>query len=178
MVYGWQGMRLDTLSGNLLSQSRFYNIALQRWGSNDPVGLTAGDPNTYRMVENRPSVAVDWSGHGPTYTFIGVPGPNDPHAPGATTTVPLFLMQSLPPLSPNPGLSNYQLWTPRRPATTNGHTVVYNFVNRLLEPFRMGGDCIRAGTWALDQQVFGTNWIDAPGQLPDWRSYGAPRIYR
>ena len=43
MVYLWQGMRFDAISGSFSSQSRLYNVALQRWDSLDPDGLGAGD---------------------------------------------------------------------------------------------------------------------------------------
>jgi len=62
MVYLWQGMRLDVITGNYAAQNRDYNVALQRWMTLDPTGLSAGDPNMYRSEANNIVKFTDPSG--------------------------------------------------------------------------------------------------------------------
>jgi RHS repeat-associated protein len=42
-----------------------------------------------------------------------------------------------------------------------------------LEPVKAGGDLMRAATWGIDHELFGTHLIYAPGEVPDFRSAAA-----
>jgi RHS repeat-associated protein len=61
-LFGYTGQQLDRASGLYYDQARFYNAALGRFMSQDPIGFTAGDPNPYRYVSNSPTNGVDPSG--------------------------------------------------------------------------------------------------------------------
>jgi RHS repeat-associated protein len=61
-IYGFQGMRADTFTGNIQSNSRDDRATLQRWAQVDPKGYGAGDNNLYRFVANNPINGTDPSG--------------------------------------------------------------------------------------------------------------------
>jgi len=46
------------------NRARYYDAAIGRWLSQDPIGFGAGDTNLYRYVDNGPTVATDPSGLG------------------------------------------------------------------------------------------------------------------
>lgn len=59
---GGLGYRTDPDSGLLLLGARYYDPALGRFISRDPMGYAAGDPNLYRYAANNPVNASDPSG--------------------------------------------------------------------------------------------------------------------
>ena len=61
--YGFTGRELDRLSGLMDYRARWYEPRLGRFLSVDPIGFSAGDPNLYRYVLNRPTSLVDPTGH-------------------------------------------------------------------------------------------------------------------
>jgi RHS repeat-associated protein len=61
-VYGFQGMRMDTITGDNLSRTREDDPEVGRWASEDPFGLAAGDNDLYRFEGNSPRMYVDPSG--------------------------------------------------------------------------------------------------------------------
>ena len=58
-IYGFQGLRLDTATGNNLARNRDYRATLGRRLENDPLSYSAGDTNLYRSVGNGPSTHRD-----------------------------------------------------------------------------------------------------------------------
>ena len=46
-----------------MNRARYYDPALGRFVSRDPIGYRAGDPSLYRYVKNSPTFATDPSGH-------------------------------------------------------------------------------------------------------------------
>ena len=60
-VYGFQGMRLDAVTGQNESRSRLYTPPLGVWTSPDPSGL-GPDVNDYRFVQDEPIRLTDPSG--------------------------------------------------------------------------------------------------------------------
>ena len=62
MVYLYQGMRLDPVTGDDEADNRLYDPVMQCWTTQDPEELAAGDPNMARFVGNRPTNATDPSG--------------------------------------------------------------------------------------------------------------------
>ncbi len=61
-VYGFQGMRYDSVSGLNTADARWYSPTLGRWVSNDPIGFAGGNKNLYGFVGNNPGNGVDPSG--------------------------------------------------------------------------------------------------------------------
>ena len=61
-LYGFTGRERDTESDLQYNRARYYDAALGRWLSQDPIGFEAGDANLYRYVGNRPITATDPSG--------------------------------------------------------------------------------------------------------------------
>ncbi len=60
--YKWTGREWDTEAKLQYNRARFYDPAIGRWTSQDPLGFAAGDSNLYRYVNNRPVMATDPSG--------------------------------------------------------------------------------------------------------------------
>jgi len=89
-VYLSQGGRLDAVTGNYQFGARDYNPALERWTTNDPLGLAAGDPNTYRTEGNDVTSAVDPTGFESTAELsIILGGPIVDDQSNAVSTRPL-----------------------------------------------------------------------------------------
>jgi RHS repeat-associated protein len=61
-IYGFQGLRLDTATGNNQGREREYRATIGRFLQNDPLGIRAGDTNFYRFVGNDPTNITDPSG--------------------------------------------------------------------------------------------------------------------
>jgi len=61
-VYGFQGMRYDSIAQQNESLGRFYSPTLQVWTTMDPLGFGGGDGNLYRFVGNSPAERVDPTG--------------------------------------------------------------------------------------------------------------------
>jgi RHS repeat-associated protein len=61
-VYGFQGMRYDSISGLNEADARWYSPTLGRWVTMDPIRYSAGDVDLYRFVGNDPTGATDPSG--------------------------------------------------------------------------------------------------------------------
>jgi RHS repeat-associated protein len=53
---------LDDATGLQNNLNRWYDAALGRWISEDPIGFAAGDPNLYRYVANSTANLVDPNG--------------------------------------------------------------------------------------------------------------------
>jgi RHS repeat-associated protein len=64
--YGFTGREHDADTGLQYNRARYYDPAMQRWISQDPLGIAAGDTNLYRYAGNNPVNAVDPRG---TTTF-------------------------------------------------------------------------------------------------------------
>jgi RHS repeat-associated protein len=60
--YGYTGRELDEELGLYYYRSRYYDPALARYISEDPIGFHGGDPNLYRYVGNQPVSQIDPSG--------------------------------------------------------------------------------------------------------------------
>jgi RHS repeat-associated protein len=60
--YAWTGRELDVETGLQYNRARYYDGAIGRWTSQDPLGLDAGDSNLYRYVDNKLTQAEDPSG--------------------------------------------------------------------------------------------------------------------
>jgi RHS repeat-associated protein len=56
------GMEYDSTTGLYYDHARYYDAAIGRFGSQDPMGFAAGDTNLYRYVRNGPTIATDPSG--------------------------------------------------------------------------------------------------------------------
>jgi len=60
--YQWEGLDKDAATGLYYDDARFYNSAIGRPMSPDPLGFAAGDSNLYRYVNNEPTNGTDPSG--------------------------------------------------------------------------------------------------------------------
>ena len=58
------GMEYDSTTGLYYDHARYYDAAIGRFVSQDPMGFAAGDTNLYRYVGNEPTNANYPSGHG------------------------------------------------------------------------------------------------------------------
>jgi RHS repeat-associated protein len=63
--YGFTSRELDSVTGLQYNWARYYDPALGKWTSMDPLGFDAGDANLYRYVANGPTNGVDPSGRDP-----------------------------------------------------------------------------------------------------------------
>jgi RHS repeat-associated protein len=80
--FKFTGREFDAETGLYYYRARFFDPALGRFVSQDPIGFSAGDPNLYRYVHNSPLTATDPMGEtavveylakigrGPVGTFI------------------------------------------------------------------------------------------------------------
>ncbi|MGF1580909.1 MAG: RHS repeat-associated core domain-containing protein [Gemmataceae bacterium] len=64
--YKWTGREWDAEAELQYNRARFYDRAIGRWISRDPLGFSSTDVNLYRYVRNSSTTQVDSSG------FIGV----------------------------------------------------------------------------------------------------------
>ncbi len=60
--FKYAGMEYDSATGQYYDRARYYDAAIGRFMSQDPMGFAAGDANLYRYVGNQPSDMVDPSG--------------------------------------------------------------------------------------------------------------------
>ena len=79
IVYGYQGGRYDSATGQYSFQRRDYSPTLQRWIEQDPLRFDAGDSNFYRYVRNEPTIGTDPLGLQPAAPPVQNP-PVDPFA--------------------------------------------------------------------------------------------------
>jgi RHS repeat-associated protein len=61
-IFGFTGRERDRESHLQYNRARYYDPAIGRWLSEDPLGFAAGDENLYRYVGNGPTNAVDPDG--------------------------------------------------------------------------------------------------------------------
>ena len=61
-LYGYTGRELDKETGLQYTRTRYLDLVLARFISQDPKSFAAGDTNLYRYVGNHPSYATDPSG--------------------------------------------------------------------------------------------------------------------
>jgi RHS repeat-associated protein len=134
---GWdilhQGAKTDII-GDYDFRNRVYSPTLGRWLTNDPIGFSAGDVNTFRYVGNGPGNGLDPSG---MEGFIPQGGSPGILVPAPTNIVwvwdpvrgicipiyyqpipPCYLLPSLPPgvrIVPVPAAPPQGDWTPGRP---------------------------------------------------------------
>ncbi len=54
--YAWTGRELDAETELQYNHARWYDSAMGRWVSQDPLGFDAGDSNLYRYVNNKATV--------------------------------------------------------------------------------------------------------------------------
>ena len=62
-LFGYPGRELDSFSGMMDYRARWYDPALGRFLTVDPIGFAAGDPNLYRYVFNEPTRLIDPTGN-------------------------------------------------------------------------------------------------------------------
>jgi RHS repeat-associated protein len=60
--FKFTGREYDSITGQYYYRARYYDAAVGRFSSEDPIGFAAGDPNLYGYVRNRPTLATDPSG--------------------------------------------------------------------------------------------------------------------
>jgi RHS repeat-associated protein len=60
--FGYTGRELDAETGLYYYRARYYDSAVGRFISEDPIGFSAGDTNLYRYVSNSPTNYTDPSG--------------------------------------------------------------------------------------------------------------------
>ncbi len=60
--YKWTGREWDAEAELQYNRARFYDPAVGKWISRDPLGFEAGDSNLYRYVNNQPVMKTDPSG--------------------------------------------------------------------------------------------------------------------
>ncbi|MCX7428755.1 MAG: RHS repeat-associated core domain-containing protein [Planctomycetia bacterium] len=63
-LFGFTGRLYDADTGSQNNLNRWYDAAVGRWLSEDPIGYDAADMNLYRYVDNNPTALVDPSGMG------------------------------------------------------------------------------------------------------------------
>jgi len=61
-LFGFTGQAFDNATGLQNNVNRWYDAKVGRWASQDPIGFTAGDTNTYWYVGNSPTNATDPTG--------------------------------------------------------------------------------------------------------------------
>ncbi len=66
-LFAYTGRERDTESDLQYNRARYYDAAIGRWISTDPIGFAAGDINLYRYVGNGPMGATDPGGQ---FTFV------------------------------------------------------------------------------------------------------------
>jgi RHS repeat-associated protein len=74
---GFTGKWFDRATGLQWNLNRWYNAAIQRWLSEDPIGFAGGDANLYRYVGNSPTTKTDPNGLFPNDAWTskaGIPG--------------------------------------------------------------------------------------------------------
>ena len=64
--YKFTAREFDSATGLQYNRARYYDPAIGRWTSQDPLGFDGGDANLYRYVFNTPTRAVDPTGLGET----------------------------------------------------------------------------------------------------------------
>jgi RHS repeat-associated protein len=82
-VHGFQGLRLDTMSGLYYVRNRDLSPTLGRWAEPDPIGFQAGDTNWYRALGNKTMSATDQWGTqiNPQQLIPPLPGRPDVQGP-------------------------------------------------------------------------------------------------
>ena len=71
-VYGFQGMRYDTITMLNKADFRWYSAALERWTAMDPLGFGGGSNDLYKFGGNDPEILRDPSG------LAAIKSQNDP----------------------------------------------------------------------------------------------------
>lgn len=61
-LFGFTGRPFDAATGLQNNLNRWYDPAVGRWLSPDPLGLSAGDPNLFRYIHNSPGDSTDPTG--------------------------------------------------------------------------------------------------------------------
>ena len=69
--YGFTGREQDSETGLEYYRARYYDSAVGRFISEDPIGFAAGDTNIYRYVGNSPTNFTDPSGNNPLLVIWG-----------------------------------------------------------------------------------------------------------
>jgi len=109
------GLRMDVETGLLQDGARQYDPTTGRTLTRDPLGLAAGDPNTYRWVHNSPTNWTDPSGMDPPAGMM--PNPQPPSRAQAITGT---YQQWVPAPAPQGGATQ----TPESTLSPFGHVVV------------------------------------------------------
>lgn len=55
VLFGYAGMQWDTTTGLYNDGARWYDAAVGRFVTQDPIGFAGGDANLYRYVGNSPT---------------------------------------------------------------------------------------------------------------------------
>jgi RHS repeat-associated protein len=87
-LFGFTGKLFDDATGLQNNLNRWYDPAVGRWLSEDPIGFAAGDANLYSYVQNEPTSSIDPSG------LVGGAWPGQPNP---------WTPPSAPPYQPKPG---------------------------------------------------------------------------
>ncbi len=155
--YAWTGRELDVETGLQYNRARYYDSAIGRWITQDPVGFDAGDSNLYRYARNAPTNATDPDGLQQSPVRHGVregirqapwaqpgamrgPGPANPNqnpnwgqpgpmGPGGNASPPVPSSLTSPgPYAENPG--NYSDLDFRRLAATEARQYFFEAAKR------------------------------------------------
>jgi RHS repeat-associated protein len=116
--FGYTGREFDTETGLYYYRARYYDAAIGRFISEDPMGFGAGDSNLYRYVGNSPTNFTDPTGNFAFGFYAGI---------AATTIIPMVVAGAL---YPNPA----QTPTNRcdiDPTDNSGKRAVVEFVTSL-----------------------------------------------
>jgi RHS repeat-associated protein len=97
----WTGRERDGETGLQYNHDRYYDPAIGRWLSCDPIGFGAADTNLYRYVGNNPTSATDPSGLQEIFKPV-TPGlnPAKPIPDEFLPIPPLLVPEELLPVSP------------------------------------------------------------------------------
>jgi RHS repeat-associated protein len=106
--YAWTGREIDVETGLQYNRARYYDPAIGRWISQDPLGFDAGDSNLYRYVNNRPLLSRDPGG------LIGVFLEGTDQPKGANTIIQRIFRayRGAKKLILNPNIISGDFWSP------------------------------------------------------------------
>ena len=108
------GMEWDPTAGMYFDNARYYNSAIGRFVSQDPMGFAAGDTNLYRYVGNAPMDQTDPSGE----VDPDVPQLPEPKVPDGKVEQPNPPGTNPHPMPPGGGFRPYQGPNPYPPVTS------------------------------------------------------------
>ncbi len=60
--FKYAGMRYNSVTGQYYDRARYYDVAIGRFMSQDPMGFAGGDIDVYRYIGNSPTNCTDPTG--------------------------------------------------------------------------------------------------------------------